>query len=48
LFKIKDFNAVTGKITINKDGDAEKSAIVLEIDKNGDKYETKYKTTVNP
>jgi len=48
LLKIKDFEAVTGKITITKDGDAEKSAVVLEIVKDGDSYTTKYKTTVNP
>ena len=48
LSKIKDFNAVTGKISITKDGDAEKSAVVQEIVKDGKVFIKKYKTTVNP
>jgi branched-chain amino acid transport system substrate-binding protein len=48
LFKIKDFEAVTGKITITKDGDAEKSAVILEIVKDGDHFTKKYITTVHP
>jgi branched-chain amino acid transport system substrate-binding protein len=48
LSKIKNFEAVTGKITITKDGDAEKSAVILEIVKDGDSFAKKYITTVNP
>jgi len=47
LAAIKDFEAVTGRITI-QDGDAVKSAVILKIVKGADKYETKYVATVNP
>jgi len=48
LTKIKNLEAVTGKITIDVNGDAEKSAVILEIIKDGNKYSTKYKETVSP
>ena len=48
LLTVKDFEAVTGKITITEDGDAEKSAVIMEIVKEGDSFSKKYITTVNP
>ncbi|HBC85358.1 MAG TPA: hypothetical protein DCZ94_00220 [Lentisphaeria bacterium] len=45
---IKDFEAVTGKISVTPDGNVEKNAVILEIEKDGDKYVAKYKATVNP
>lgn len=48
LLRIKNFEAVTGKITITKDGDALKSAVVLGIVKEGATFTTKYLSTVNP
>ncbi len=47
LAKIVDLELATGKITI-KDGDAVKSAVILEIQKDGEKYTTKYKATIAP
>jgi branched-chain amino acid transport system substrate-binding protein len=44
LTKTKDFQGVTGKITIDKDRNAQKSAVVLKIVKGVYKYET----TINP
>jgi branched-chain amino acid transport system substrate-binding protein len=48
LAGIKGFEAVTGTITIDPEGDAVKGAVILEIQKEGDKFVTKYKATVNP
>ncbi len=48
LLKIKDFEAVTGKLSVTPEGDVEKSAVILDIVKEGDKYTTKYMATVNP
>ncbi|MBA4386743.1 MAG: hypothetical protein C0404_02110 [Verrucomicrobia bacterium] len=48
LFAIKDFEAVSGTITIDKGGDAIKSAVILKIVKEGDKFTTKYVTTIAP
>lgn len=48
LRKLKDVDAVTGKITITPEGDARKNAVVLKITKEGDKYVTKYMATVEP
>jgi branched-chain amino acid transport system substrate-binding protein len=49
LLKIKDFDAVTGRITVGPDGDAVKAAVVLKIVKGeGGKFTTRYVTTVNP
>ena len=44
LASTKDFNGVTGKISINEQRDAVKPAVILEI-KNG---QFKYKETINP
>lgn len=44
LAQTKDFPGVTGKITIDKDRNANKSAVVLKVE-NG---EAKYQMTVNP
>ncbi len=48
LSSIKDFEGVTGKITVLPNGDAEKSAVILSIEKDGDKYVKRYKATINP
>jgi branched-chain amino acid transport system substrate-binding protein len=48
IAKIKGLKAVTGTITMTKDGDPEKSAIILEIVKVGDKHGVKYKATIEP
>ncbi len=48
LLGIKDFEAVTGRITISPDGDAIKSAVILDIVRAGDRFTTKYQATVNP
>jgi branched-chain amino acid transport system substrate-binding protein len=49
LLKIKDFDAVTGRITISPDGDAVKGAVVLRIVKgDSNKFVTRYVATVNP
>jgi len=49
LLKIKDFEAVTGRISISPDGDAIKGAVILRIvkDKNS-RFTTRYVATVNP
>jgi branched-chain amino acid transport system substrate-binding protein len=44
LAATKDFDAVTGKITINDKRDATKSAVILQVQ--GGKF--KYLETVNP
>ncbi|HVR21252.1 MAG TPA: ABC transporter substrate-binding protein, partial [Polyangiaceae bacterium] len=44
LGKTKDFEGVSGKITINSHRDAEKSAVVIKIEGGKGKYET----TVEP
>ncbi|HCE43076.1 MAG TPA: hypothetical protein DET40_05980 [Lentisphaeria bacterium] len=48
LHAIKDFEAVTGKISVTSEGDVEKNAVILEIGKDGGKFVGKYKATVNP
>lgn len=49
LLTIKDFDAVTGKITVSPDGDAIKGAVVLKIVKgDSNKFVTRYVATVNP
>ncbi len=48
LVAITEYPGVTGKITITDQGDAVKSAAILEIVKMGDDFGKKYKTTVNP
>lgn len=40
LAQTKDYQGVTGKITINEKRDAVKSAVVLRVDKDGFKYQT--------
>jgi len=40
IAKTKDFDGVTGKITLNKDRDADKSAVVLKIEGGKAKFET--------
>jgi branched-chain amino acid transport system substrate-binding protein len=44
IAKTKDFDGVTGKITINANRDADKSAVVLKIEDG----QAKYATTVHP
>lgn len=44
LAKTKDFDGVTGKITLNEKRDAVKSAVVVQVDKTN----LKYITTINP
>lgn len=44
LAKTKDFNGVTGKITLNENRDAVKSAVVVQVDKT----KRKYITTITP
>ena len=48
MLGIKNYEGVTGTITITENGDATKSAVVLEIYKDGDTYKKKFLTTVNP
>ena len=48
LHSIKDFEAVTGIININSKGDAVKSAVIMSIEKDGNAYIKKYKTTLHP
>jgi branched-chain amino acid transport system substrate-binding protein len=48
LRAIGKFEAVTGTITIDAQGDAIKSAVILKIVRSGDKFATKYVTTVDP
>ena len=48
LQRIKDFEAVTGTITIDPQGDAVKSAVILKIVREGDKFTTKYVATIAP
>ncbi len=44
LAELKNFHGVTGTIGFDKNGDAVKSAVILQVDKEG----SKYVTTVNP
>ncbi|MHC4884911.1 MAG: ABC transporter substrate-binding protein [Planctomycetota bacterium] len=50
LLAVKDFEAVTGKISISKEGDAVKSAVILEIakDAKAGNYTTQFKGVINP
>lgn len=48
LAGLKDYEAITGKITVNEDGDAVKSAVVLKIVRDGDAFKTAYVSTVEP
>ncbi len=48
LQSIRDFEAVTGVISINNKGDAVKSAVIMTIEKEGDAFIKKYQTTVSP
>ncbi len=48
LHAIKDLEGVSGRISITPRGDAVKSAVVLKIGKNGDRYETQYVTSIAP
>jgi len=48
LAGLKDLEAVTGRISVNEEGDAVKSAVVLRIEKDGDKFVTRYVATVAP
>jgi branched-chain amino acid transport system substrate-binding protein len=49
LLKIRDFDAVTGRISISPDGDAVKGAVVLKIARgDNNKFVTRYVATVNP
>lgn len=40
IAQTKDYQGVTGKITINENRDAVKSAVVIRVDKDGFKYQT--------
>ncbi len=44
LTNLKNFKGVTGTIGFDKNGDAQKSAVILKLEENG----AKYVTTVNP
>lgn len=44
LSNLKNFKGVTGTISFDKNGDAQKSAVILKIEESG----VKYVTTVNP
>ena len=44
LSELKNFHGVTGNISFDKKGDAVKSAVILQVEKEG----SKYVTTVNP
>jgi branched-chain amino acid transport system substrate-binding protein len=48
LHGLKDVEGVTGKITITPRGDALKSAVILKIVKEGDKYVAKYVSSIAP
>lgn len=48
LAGIKGLECVTGKITIDSEGDAVKNAVILKIVKSGEKYAAKYVATVEP
>ena len=48
LRKLKDVELITGKTSITPDGDVEKSAVILEIRHEGEKFEAKYLSTVEP
>lgn len=48
LLAIKDLEAVTGSITVTPDGDAIKSAVILEIEREGERYVPKYRATIAP
>lgn len=48
LAKIRDFEAVTGRITMTDDGDAVKPAVILEIARSGAGFAARYKATVSP
>jgi len=48
LHSLKDVELVTGKTSMGPDGDVEKSAVILEIKRDGDRFTTKYLTTVAP
>lgn len=48
LAGLKEVEAITGKITLTANGDAEKDAVILKAQKEGDKYVTKYVETISP
>lgn len=48
LLGLKNIETVTGSTTITPVGDAEKSAVVLGVEKQGDAYVKKYLKTVSP
>jgi branched-chain amino acid transport system substrate-binding protein len=49
LLKIKDFEAVTGRISISPEGDAVKGAVILRIVRgDNNRFTTRYVGTVNP
>jgi ABC-type branched-subunit amino acid transport system substrate-binding protein len=48
LLGIKEMKLVTGMISIQPNGDATKSAVVLEVAKDGDTYIKTYVKTVDP
>ncbi len=48
LCKLNKFDAVTGKITVDKDGNVQKNGVILEVVPDGKKFTTKYLMTINP
>ncbi len=48
LQKTNNLECVTYKMSIDSNGNINKSGVILKIVSNGDKYITKYKTTINP
>lgn len=48
LHALQGFEAVTGRVTIDAEGDAVKSAVIMEITPVGDAFTTRYKATVAP
>ncbi len=48
LHALKDVEGVSGRITLTPRGDAVKSAVILKIARDGDKYAAKYMTSIAP
>ena len=48
LLAIRNFDAVTGTITVDAQGDAIKSAAILKVVRGPDRFLKKYVATVDP
>ncbi len=48
LYEVKDYQGVTGIVSMDSSGDVRKSAVIMMIVKSGNKYIKKYKTTILP